>query len=78
MMLDDIDVVDDTQSIYFSFQIITIHPTTIHLFNNYDCQQEKEKETNDDPQFIRDLLAVHDKYIDMVTNQVYIYIHRQL
>jgi len=31
--------------------------------------KEKEKETNDDPQFIKDLLSVHDKYLDMVNNQ---------
>mmetsp|Transcript_11521 Transcript_11521/g.25588 ORF Transcript_11521/g.25588 Transcript_11521/m.25588 type:complete len:774 (-) Transcript_11521:370-2691(-) len=30
---------------------------------------EKEKETNDDPQFIKDLLGVHDKYILMVSEQ---------
>ena len=26
-----------------------------------------EKESNDDPQFIKDLLAVHDKYLTMVS-----------
>jgi cullin 1 len=30
---------------------------------------KEEKETNDDPQFIKDLLSVHEKYINMVTAQ---------
>mmetsp|Transcript_27867 Transcript_27867/g.46836 ORF Transcript_27867/g.46836 Transcript_27867/m.46836 type:complete len:789 (-) Transcript_27867:312-2678(-) len=32
-------------------------------------RDEKEKDTNDDPQFIRDLLAVHEKYLKMVSEQ---------
>jgi cullin 1 len=31
--------------------------------------EKVEKETNNDPQFIRDLIALHDKYTDMVTHQ---------
>lgn len=30
---------------------------------------ESEKETNQDPTFIRDLLSVHDKYMDVVSTQ---------
>jgi len=29
-----------------------------------------DKESNDDPQFIKDLLAVHDKYITMVSERL--------
>lgn len=32
-----------------------------------NAKDEKDKESNDDPQFIKDLLAVHDKYLAVVS-----------
>jgi hypothetical protein len=32
-----------------------------------NAKDEKDKESNDDPQFIKDLLAVHDKYLGVVS-----------
>jgi len=34
-----------------------------------DSLKEREKESSNDPQFIKDLLALHDKYLGMVDNQ---------
>jgi hypothetical protein len=34
-----------------------------------NAKDEKDKESNDDPQFIKDLLAVHDKYLGVVSVQ---------
>lgn len=36
---------------------------------NKEKKKEKEKETNDDPEFIKDLLNIHDKYIKVVEDQ---------
>jgi hypothetical protein len=35
-----------------------------------NAKDEKDKESNDDPQFIKDLLAVHDKYLGVVSGHV--------
>lgn len=34
-----------------------------------NAKDEKDKESNDDPQFIKDLLAVHDKYLGVVSSE---------
>jgi hypothetical protein len=36
------------------------------------AKDEKDKESNDDPQFIKDLLALHDKYLLMVRAHIFI------
>jgi ABC-type uncharacterized transport system involved in gliding motility auxiliary subunit len=32
-------------------------------------EKEKEKESADDPQFVKDLLALHDKFINVVNSE---------
>ena len=34
-----------------------------------DKEKDKEKESADDPQFVKDLLSLHDKFINVVNNE---------